>query len=142
EVDISVNLVSPLGIGNYRGYCKMRNSANVSFGEIIWVDIVTVSTNDNSQFVADITVPDGTDFQPNTSFNKIWRIRNTGTSTWDSSYKLEFQSGDQMSGPNEASLPHSVNPGEEVDISVNLVSPNNIGHYRGYWKMSNTQGYV
>ncbi|MCB9791021.1 ricin-type beta-trefoil lectin domain protein [Candidatus Nomurabacteria bacterium] len=142
EVNISVDLVAPLGVGNYRGYWKMHNSADVPFGEIIWVDIVTTSTNDNAEFVADITVPDGTDFSPNTPFTKIWRIRNIGTTTWNSSYKLAFQSGDHMSGPNEASLPHDVNPGEEVDISVDLVAPSGVGHYRGYWKMENADGYI
>ena len=32
-----------------------------------------------AQFIADVTIPDGTHFTPGAAFKKTWRIRNIGT---------------------------------------------------------------
>ena len=94
---------------------------------------------DRSLFVSE-TVPDGTDFAPNTAFVKTWRIRNAGTSTWNTDYYLVFISGEQMGGPATQRLPISVAPNAEIDLSVNLVAPAEVGRYRGYWKLMNSAG--
>ena len=95
---------------------------------------------DRAQFVADVTVPDGTVFPPGASFVKVWRLRNVGTCTWNTSYKLVFDSGDQMGGPSSVNMPTTVAPGHTVDVSVNLVAPSTSGTYRGYWKFQNDSG--
>lgn len=51
---------------------------------------------DNSAYVADVTVPDGTLLAPSQTFNKIWRIRNNGTCTWGPGYTFAFISGEPM----------------------------------------------
>ncbi len=79
------------------------------------------SASNHATFVADITLPDGTAVTPSESLIKTWRVRNSGTSTWDG-YSLVFQSGDQMGGSSPVSIP-STAPGQEVDISVPLVAP-------------------
>ncbi|MBV6391721.1 MAG: hypothetical protein KPEEDBHJ_00934 [Anaerolineales bacterium] len=86
-----------------------------------------------AQFVTDVTIPDGTEMNPGQTFTKKWRIRNTGTCAW-SGYSLVFDSGDSMGGP--ASQPiGAVNPGQEVDLEVNLTAPTSAGNYRGYWRI-------
>ena len=42
------------------------------------------------------TIPDRSDFEVGESFTKTWRLENTGTCTWNTSYRLKFASGDQM----------------------------------------------
>lgn len=85
------------------------------------------------QFVTDVTVPDGTVMNPAQGFTKKWRIRNTGTCQW-SGYTLVFDSGDSMGGP--ATQPIGVvNPGQEIDLEVNLTAPAAAGNYRGYWRI-------
>jgi hypothetical protein len=106
--------------------------------------VIPTATNtpvcDLAQYVKDVTVPDGTQFAPNTTFTKTWRLRNIGACTW-SGYTLVFDTGDAMSGP--ASLPiGSVGPGQEVDISVELKSPATEGAYRGYWRIKNSSGVL
>jgi hypothetical protein len=100
----------------------------------------TASMADRAEFVLDVTVPDGTDFAPSASFTKTWRLKNIGTTTWTTEYKLTFISGDQMGTATSVSLPNAVAPGETVDISVGLVAPSTTGRYRGYWKMANASG--
>lgn len=95
---------------------------------------------DRMQFVADVTVPDGTNFNPGESFTKTWRLQNAGTTTWTTSYSLVFFGGEQMGGPNAVPVPNEVAPGGTVDISVSLTAPQENGHYIGYWIMRNAAG--
>jgi hypothetical protein len=86
------------------------------------------------------TVEDGTDFAPNENFTKTWRLKNDGTCTWNTNYKLVFVDGDQMSGPPNKNLAQSVAPGEQVDISVELKAPGSGGSYKGFWKIADDKG--
>jgi hypothetical protein len=95
---------------------------------------------DSMAFVADVTVPDGEDFAPNTAFVKTWRLRNSGTCSWSTSYSVVFSSGNSMGGPATQALASSVAPGATVDISFNLTSPASAGAYTGYWQFRNAAG--
>lgn len=95
---------------------------------------------DNATFLSDITIPYGTVVSPGQPLNKIWRVRNTGTTTWDTGYQFAFRSGEQMNGPSAISLPASVAPGQEVNLSINLTAPSSLGNHEGYWQMRNPQG--
>ena len=81
--------------------------------------------------------------QPGEPFQKGWRVRNTGTCTWDSAYMLNYvrgnQSGAQMNGQPTA-VQGSVAPGATYDIYVDLVAPLKPGTYQGFWQMRNGQG--
>lgn len=160
-VDISIDLKAPTTNGNYRGYWQFKNSSGATFGlgsanQPFWVEInvkegttsVTptktttpgVAGPDRATFVADLSVPDGTTFGPSLSFRKTWRIKNTGSTSWGSGYKLVFVSGDQMSGPNEMPLASTVAPNGVIDITVDLITPSTSGNYRGYWQLKNAAG--
>ncbi len=95
---------------------------------------------DWAQYVKDVTVPDGTVFSPDTEFTKVWRIRNIGSCTWTPYYSLVFTGGDRMLASNYIHLPEIVYPGESVDLAVDLVAPDNLGRFRGYWMLSNPYG--
>ncbi len=92
-----------------------------------------------AQFVADVTVPDGTNYAPGTAFKKTWRLKNIGTCTW-SDVSLIFVSGEKMGAPTSAALPATVAPGQTVDISVDMTAPSAAGHYFGYYKLKSTAG--
>ena len=94
----------------------------------------------NDAYFISETVEDGTDFDPNENFTKTWRMRNDGTCTWNTNYKLVFADGDQMSGPSNKNLTQSVAPGEQVDISVDLKAPGSEGTYKGFWKVADDEG--
>jgi predicted small lipoprotein YifL len=85
----------------------------------------------------DVTVPDNTVMSPGQVFTKTWRLRNLGTCTWNSSYQMVFDHGDQMGVASSYSQPltaGSVAPGKEVDVSVSLTAPMTPGTYTGYWR--------
>lgn len=82
-------------------------------------------TND-SDFVLDVNVPDGTSIVIGSSFTKTWRLRNAGTCTWNSGYTLAQKSSSGLSAnPQAISLP-SVAPGQTVDLSMTLTLANNV----------------
>ena len=91
---------------------------------------------DNSAFVADVTIPDNTTMDPGKKFTKTWTLLNNGTCTWSTSYKLVFDSGDQMGGATTA-ITVPVTPGTVASISVTLTAPTSNGTYKGTWRMQN-----
>ncbi|HUM71824.1 MAG TPA: NBR1-Ig-like domain-containing protein, partial [Chloroflexota bacterium] len=101
---------------------------------------VTACTN-SAALVSDVSVPDGTQFAPNTGFNKIWRIKNTGTCTWDSSYKI-VHAGGHMLGAVSTFFPlrETVFPGHTVDLTINMVSPDAPNTYQSDWKLQDSEG--
>lgn len=100
----------------------------------------TGPSGDVAEFVADITVPDGTNFAPGETFVKTWRLRNGGSTTWTTAYSLAFIGGPQMGAPDSVSLAGNVTPGSTVDISLDMVAPLETGEYRSFWKLRNANG--
>ncbi|MFN3307929.1 MAG: NBR1-Ig-like domain-containing protein [Anaerolineales bacterium] len=92
------------------------------------------------EFVADVTIPDGTVFAPNQAFTKTWRLKNAGTTTWTTAYSLIFFSGEKMGAPSAVPLPDNVPPNATVDVSVPMISPGAPGQYIGYYMLRNPQG--
>ena len=95
---------------------------------------------DNGDFVTDVTIPDGTVLDPNETFTKTWRLKNSGTCSWTPSYAVVFSNGNFMSGPSTQALTGNVNPGQTMDLSVDLKAPATPGDYTGYWKLRNAAG--
>ncbi|MEA3335143.1 MAG: transporter substrate-binding domain-containing protein [Chloroflexota bacterium] len=79
---------------------------------------------------------------PGQPFQKGWRLRNSGTCTWDSSYFMGFDHGNQpgarMAGENTA-VKGVVQPGQTYDMYVDLVAPLRPGIYQGFWQMHNDE---
>jgi hypothetical protein len=96
--------------------------------------------SDGSEYVADVTIPDNTLLNPGQSFTKTWRIKNSGTCTWVSSYQFAFVADNQMGGPASVAISGNVAPGSLYDVSVNLVAPATPGTYKGSWRMKNAEG--
>jgi hypothetical protein len=103
---------------------------------------VPVGCTDSAAFVADVTIPDDAVITTGDAFTKTWRLRNSGTCTWTSSYALVFGHGDQMGGAPAVPLAGVVSPGNTVDLSVDLVAPVNPGTYQGFWKLRNNAGVL
>jgi hypothetical protein len=114
----------------------------------------TVSLGDacnNNTFVADVTIPDGTVFQdsnergarPGSEFQKVWRVKNTGTCKWDEGYRLAYIGGDDKLNPKSVKFVEStdfVDPGEEADLAVTLTAPKFPGTYTETWRMQTDSG--
>jgi len=91
-------------------------------------------------FITDVTIPDNTVIEPGKAFKKTWRLRNDGTGTWTTNFKLVFVSGDSMSGPASKPIDQAVAPGETIDISVDLTAPSVSKTYKGNWMLQTDAG--
>jgi len=97
------------------------------------------TTCDNSVFVTDVTIPDGTQMTPGQTFTKTWRLQNNGTCPWTTAYQLVFVVGNAMGG-NAVAISGTVNPGASADISVPMTAPTAPGEHRGDWRLVNANG--
>jgi hypothetical protein len=70
------------------------------------------------------------------------RFCNTGTCTWNSSYAIVFDHGDALSAPAAVPFPGIVAPGQEVDLSINMIAPAGAGTYTSFWKFRNASGII
>ena len=91
---------------------------------------------DNSAYLSDVTIPDGTVITPGSTFTKTWSLQNTGSCEWTTSYSIVFYSGNAMSGVS-TSLSEAVSSGGSASISVELTAPTTTGSYTGYWRLQN-----
>lgn len=100
------------------------------------------SNCDSASFIADVTYPDNTVVASTSSFTKTWRLKNIGTCSWTPSYAVVFINGTSMNGPSVQALAGNVNPGQTVDVSVNLEAPGPNGTYTGNWGLRNAAGVI
>jgi len=113
------------------------------------VPVVAVVTNaegtqvelcDDLTYVADVTIPDGTIMSPGQDFVKTWRVKNTGACPWGAGYVLAYAGySNQMAGQFVA-LTEVVQPGQEVEVTVQFKAPSLAGEYLSAWTMRNPQG--
>lgn len=100
----------------------------------------TFALCDNLEFVADVTVPDDTTMAPGQDFLKTWRVKNAGSCPWGDGYELVYADyANEMSGQPQA-ITQVVQPGQEVEVSVQFTAPDAIGEYLSAWQMSNPAG--
>ena len=100
----------------------------------------TVALCDSMQFVADVNIPDNTNMAPGPDFLKTWRVKNTGSCPWGEGYELVYADyADDMDGQPQP-LTEVVQPGQEVEISVQFTAPTEIGEYLSAWQMENPAG--
>jgi hypothetical protein len=98
---------------------------------------------DRASFVEDVTYKDGSAVAPGATFVKTWKLRNTGSCTWNSSYAVVFVSGDSMGAPAAVQLTTgTVAPGQEVEVSVTMKAPDTPKEYEGRWKLRNGSNVI
>lgn len=95
-----------------------------------------------AQFIADVTVQDGSTFLPGASFTKTWRLKNTGACTWTTGFDVVFVDGNQLGAPKVIDMPGNVANGQVIDISVTMVAPTSAGSYRSNWKLRDASGVL
>jgi len=107
----------------------------------------TVSLGDacnNLVFEGDITIPDGETEKAGTDIQKIWKIRNTGSCTWDDGYELVKIAGSPDLGNESFKFVKSsdfVITNQAIDIGIWLDVPCAVGKYESHYRMRNDQGY-
>ena len=88
----------------------------------------------------DVNVPDNTIMSPGQDFIKTWLVKNTGACPWGAGYVLVYADySDDMDGQFIA-MTEVIQPGQEVEVSVQFKAPEQAGEYLSAWTMQNPQG--
>ncbi len=94
---------------------------------------------DDLQFVADLTIPDGSMLARLAEVDKRWQVQNTGTCSWDSRYKLIHILGPDLGMPAEQSL-YPARAGAAAVIRMLLTTPLEPGVYTSAWQAQSPVG--
>lgn len=97
---------------------------------------------DKASLEKDVTIPDYTRMDPGQSFEKIWRLKNTGTCTWTTAYSLVFDSENIMGASPSKQLTGTVPPGGTIDMAITFIAPSVNGEHRSLWKLRNDKGLI
>jgi hypothetical protein len=95
---------------------------------------------DRATFITDVTYPDWTAVEIGETFEKVWRLRNTGTCPWTKDYSLIFHGGELRGAVEQIPLSKEVLPGDVIDLSVNLIAPEVQGEVQSDWMLLNPRG--
>jgi uncharacterized protein (TIGR03382 family) len=87
---------------------------------------------DDAAFVADVTIPDGTEVVAGVPFVKTWRLRNRGTSTWGAGYQLAHLDGPDFGA---TAIAAAAAPGAEVELTATMTATGS-GVVRSRWRMT------
>jgi len=79
---------------------------------------------------------DGSHFDPKKNFTASWKVKNTGSSTWDTdSVDFVYDSGDKMHKKQLYDLPTDIPVGQSVTLNVSMLAPNSDGTYTTVWSL-------
>jgi hypothetical protein len=88
----------------------------------------------------DVTIPDDTLMEPGQNFSKTWRLRNTGNCTWTRLYSVTFFSSNRMNTFHTHYFSDPVEPGDVVEVSIDMQAPQTPGVYQSNWMLQNADG--
>ncbi|MEA3341430.1 MAG: NBR1-Ig-like domain-containing protein, partial [Chloroflexota bacterium] len=94
----------------------------------------------DARYVADVTIPDNTQFDNDEAFVKTWRVRNAGTCDWPEDTVLAFSDGSQM-GASASVAVGALESGADIEVSVDMTAPSDAGRYTGSWRMQTADGF-
>ena len=104
------------------------------------VPVVQGNCNNAAKFIKDVTVPDEMVVESGQKFTKIWQIQNVGTCSWTPDYSLVHVWGEKMEGVSPTLLGQIIQPGEIIDLALDLVAPVFPACYQGDWMIEDTAG--
>jgi hypothetical protein len=94
-------------------------------------------------FVADITIPDGTQVAAGERFDKRWLVLNAegrNHCTWTADYNIVWIGGPNLAEPTPSFPVQPTSPGQEVTITANMIAPSTPGTYKSTWILRSPDG--
>jgi len=88
----------------------------------------------------DVNVPDNTIMSPGQDFIKTWLVKNTGVCPWGAGYKLTYAGYSSSMSGQFIAMTDVIQPGQEVEVSVQFSAPDQAGEYLSAWTMQNPKG--
>jgi len=93
-----------------------------------------------ASFVEDVSIPDRTAINGGAAFTKIWRISNSGCQAWGPGVSFDRVAGNPMGASGSEPLPFVVDPGDTLDMSIDMIAPDAPGEYTTTWQLRAPDG--
>lgn len=98
------------------------------------------STVDDDQYeYVSQTIADGYQVRPNTTVTITWRVKNVGSTAWDTNYYLNQYAGPTIKTP-QVAFPRMVAANEAIDLTVTFTTPPNYGDHNLWFKLMDPSG--
>lgn len=97
-------------------------------------------TKESLKFLADVTIPDGSEIPSGTTFSKTWKVLNDGNVPWNTGYCLSWLNGDSLSSTQHFPLAAQVNPNEEFHLQIPLTASDTPGRFFSSFRLTNPHG--
>jgi hypothetical protein len=78
---------------------------------------------------------------PDVRWDMIWKVKNSGTTTWTTKYTLRYFNGERLQrSVDSIAFPREVKPGEIVTLTVPAKTPYSPGDAETMWALTNENG--
>ena len=94
---------------------------------------------DQAQWISN-TPPDNATVETGAKFDATFVMKNTGTTTWKTSYTYRYFAGNLPVERRSYNLPGDVKPGDSGTFIIDIVAPNKAGPYNIWFKLTNDLG--
>jgi len=85
--------------------------------------------------------PDGTAFKPRKKFTVTWTIKNIGTAAWRKhTIDIKYISGHKFDDRGAYDMNFIVDPGETIDVHIEMYAPKEPGNYEATWAVGLNKG--
>jgi len=140
EFVLKIGFQAPTKAGHYRSFWRLQTAEGRRFGPRIWADIMVANSGPSSytmKFMEDVTIPDGATVVAGQPFRKTWLV--STESGWRNECVLKCMDvWSSFVGLSEA-VP-AVPKGSQMEISITLTAPEDIGLHRTYFGLVDGDG--
>jgi hypothetical protein len=99
----------------------------------------TIACASDLKFIADVTIPDGTQVEPGSAVDKRWEVDNTGSCNWDERFSLVRIEGPDLGVDAKQALFPARN-GTQATLQIIFYAPSEPGTYRSVWQAAAPDG--
>lgn len=99
----------------------------------------TLACTNSLLFLADQTIPDGTEVEPGAILDKVWVVENNGTCNYDDRYRLKLIGGSELGAKSEQAL-YPARSGTRFELYIRFIALSESGPVRSAWQAFDPQG--
>lgn len=114
------------------------NNWNLQAAVCSYLDFESPNPLPSMKMVSDPVANENENIEPNVRFKKTWHIYNSGTEKWPAKCYAQCSDGCNLGGE-KVPVP-SLDPGEGVHLSIDMVSPPIPGMYQSKWRLCTPKG--
>ena len=158
SVSLTLNLTGPDDLGTVATNWQLAAPGGRRFGPIRWLRAVVVADAGSLRYDLIAFKNSAGDFnslQPGRQFRGLWTVQNSGSRSWNGDFRVAYvdastaetaQTPRDMMGAKavlalrEATGKERVDPGESVEIQLDLVAPLQVGAYAFHWQLESDNG--